>query len=41
MKVAQESDVKGIDPSLDDRTRLNNRCIKHAAYIGTKVDGSS
>ena len=41
VKVDQESDVKGVYSSSDDRTRLTYRCTKHAAYIGSKVGGSS
>ena len=41
VKVDQESDVNGVFLSLDDRVRLTYRCTKLAAYIGSKVDGSS
>ena len=40
-EVDKESDVKGVYSSSDDRMRLTYRCTKHAAYIGSKVGGSS
>ena len=33
--------VKGVYSSSDDRARLTYRFTKHAAYMGSKVGGST